>query len=226
MGLLAAGGYRYYGETGGFLEIQVSLCPQVLRQEDVCSVSFSAMDWNKCVRSFLYEWCNVLMMKMMIMMFMPTLIIIKATLFDKARKKETEIVIDTEYTMITTKLEIILVFGVFCPLLYPLIIVSLNSFIFFYLFALKTLKWRISFTNYQRGIKSFPFHFLLFGVLCQQMLTFTFIASIEGEHSGIDQAMSWTLLAVYIIMDLVAFYRYRSMKRKDNDQMQYVALNL
>ena len=79
--------------------------------------------------------------------------------------------------MIVTKLEMILFFGIFCPLLYPLIIVSLNSFLYFYQYTINKLKWKIIFTNYHNGIKSFPFNYLFFGIICQQILSVLFLKS-------------------------------------------------
>merc|ERR1712154_221964 len=116
-------------------------------------------------------------------MVMPTGIILKKTIWDrKLRGKDRKIVIDSEYTMITTKLEVIFVFGVFCPLLYPLIICSLNSCILFYHFAAKTLGWNIVFKHYHHGIRTFPFHFLIFGILCQQFLTILFLMSMDSQE--------------------------------------------
>ena len=183
----------------------------VLDHDDVCS-PFSDMDWNECIRSFLFEWCNVLMMKMVIMMFMPILIIVKETLCRKYHGKESCIVIDSEYTMLTTKLEIIFVFGIFCPLLYPLIIASMNSFIFFYIFAAKHLGWNISFKNFDRGLQSFPFHFLIFGILCQQLLSILFMIFRRNQFRAwgwFDDALSWILMICYILMDILAVYWYR-----------------
>ena len=191
----------------------------ILKHDDVCSVSLSNVDWNKCSRSFLDQWCSVLMVKMLIMMFMPIAIVLKQTLDRKLRGKRTEIVIDSEYTMLTTKLELIFVFGPFCPLLYPLVIASMNSFIFFYLFAAKRLKWNIRFENHDHGLRSFPFHFLCFGIVFEQMLSFLFMATSD-QHRGwgiMNDAISWSLLAVYAVMDVVAFWRYRG-KQRDRGQ--------
>ena len=118
--------------------------------------------------------------------------------------------------MLTTKLEIIFVFGVFNPLLYPIIIASLNSFIFFYDFAAKTLRWNIRFQNYQHGLQSFPFHFLVFGILCQQFLSFLFV-KMSDQHRGwtlMNDGISWILLAVYIVLDGVALWMYQCKGRQ------------
>ena len=116
-----------------------------------------------------------------------------------------EIEIDGEYTMITTKLEIILSFGIFCPLLYPVIIVSLNSFIYFYQFVVDRLKWKVVFLNYSDKQKSFPFHFLIFGILIQQILTFLFMISIQNDIE--TQILGYIVIVIYLGIDVLAFYR-------------------
>ena len=195
-----------------YMMFMVSPNEQVLHHEAVCStLSFAEMDLNKCIRSFLYQWCNVLMVKMLIMMFMPILIMIRETVSHRVWGKKRKIEIDSEYTMITTKLEIIFVFGVFCPLLYPLILVSMNSFIFFYVLAAKKLKWNMTFLNHEHGLESFPFPFLIFGILCEQVLTLLFMAS-DGGYVGwewLNQAISWTVLVIYFVIDVCALYLHR-----------------
>ena len=149
------------------------------------------------------------------MMVMPICIIIKKTLWDrKLRGKYRKIVIDSEYTMITTKLEVIFVFTVFCPLLYPLIIMSLNSCILFYLFAAKKLKWNITFKHYDDGIRTFPFHFLIFGILCEQFLTFLFLKSsdVQGGSELMNDVVPWAVMGCYILLDICTIYEYRIRK--------------
>ena len=199
----------------GYLELTV------LHHEDVCQpLSLPHLNWNKCIRSFLYHWCNVLMVKMIIMMFMPIVIIFKKTLCRKVRGKHRRIEIDSEYAMLTTKLEIILIFGVFCPLLYPVIVAALNSFIYFYVCAKKTLKYDITFKNCERGLNSFPFHFLIFGIICEQILTVVFMKTGDGYKGfeWIDDAITWALLGSYLVMDILAvcLYRKRLSRTKAN----------
>ena len=137
---------------------------------------------------------------------MPIFIIIFQTIKRKIMKYEySEIEIDGEYTMITTKLEIILSFGIFCPLLYPVIIVSLNSFIYFYQFVVDKLKWKVVFLNYSNGQRSFPFNFLIFGILIQQILTFLFMISIQNDVE--TQILGYIVVAIYLVIDAGAFYR-------------------
>ena len=125
--------------------------------------------------------------------------------------------VDSEYTMITTKLEVIFVFAVFCPLLYPLIIMSLNSCILFYLFAAKKLKWNITFKHYDDGIRTFPFHFLIFGILCEQFLTILFLKSsddLEGWEL-VSELVTWSVMGCYFVLDVLAVFLYRNKKKSE-----------
>lgn len=94
----------------------------VLTHSDVCSFKlFDKMNWNKCIRTILYKWCNILVLKIIILFFMPLFIVIKKTLKYNcfySHEKDITLSIDSELTMVTTNLEIILVFCIFCPLLY------------------------------------------------------------------------------------------------------------
>ena len=179
----------------------------VSTKESVCSiVSYPNIKWNKCLRTFLFKWCNVLMIKMIIMFFMPLVIVLIKTIKDKiSDTSQHKIVIDSEFSMIVTKMEYVLAFGVFVPLIYPVIIISLNSFIVFYQYALNTLKWDLVFTNYERGRRSFPFRFLAFGIMMQQILTIGLMMSVHT--AGHTKAIPFTLLFAFICMDVRATYK-------------------
>ena len=172
----------------------------------MCDFSWTDIYWNKCLRTFLFKWSKLLMLKMIIMFFMPMFIITFQTLKRRITKgTHTQIYIDGEYTMITSKLELILAFGAFCPLLLPVIIVSLNSFIYFYQLALNKLHWKITFTHYSNGPRSFPFQFLFFGVLTQQTLSFLFMVSQDYDSQMV--VLAWILLTIYVVIDGTMMYR-------------------
>ena len=62
----------------GFQNISVilELPISVLTPNQVCkTLSFYEISWNRCLRSFLFKWCHVLMVKMIIMCGMPLFII-------------------------------------------------------------------------------------------------------------------------------------------------------
>merc|ERR1712228_276319 len=117
----------------------------------------------------------------------------------------TKIVIDSEFSMIVTKMEYVLAFGIFCPLIYPVIIVSLNSFIMFYQYALRTLKWDLVFTNYERDRRSFPFRFLAFGIIMQQLLTIGLMMSVHNEKG--TEIIPFVLLCAFVLMDVRAIFK-------------------
>merc|ERR1712154_697691 len=104
--------------------------------------------------------------------------------------------------------------GVFCPVLYPLIICSINSCILFYHFAAKTLGWNIVFKHYHYGIRTFPFHFLIFGILCEQCLTILFLMSSDSQADWeqTSEVVTWSVLGCYIVSDIFGVYIYRKRK--------------
>eukprot|EP01083_Nonionella_stella_P106336 306667_1 len=85
----------------------------VLSSTQICkSLSLTEIDFNKCLRSFLFSWSHVLVVKMITMVFMPILILYKRKIMPYlkhkckrhvAHKKNTN-EIDREYAMITVKL--------------------------------------------------------------------------------------------------------------------------
>eukprot|EP01084_Bolivina_argentea_P054742 100382_1 len=187
----------------------------VLRASDVCSVvSFNDISWNKCIRSFLNKWCNILMIKMIIMFFMPIFILLWKTIKSKVCKNETSttIKIDSEYSMVATKLEMIFSFGLFCPLLLPIIIISLNSFIFFYQTTIHRLNWKINFFNHSQGIQSFPFSYLWFGIFIEQFLSFLFLQTADIYQNDYYKFLPWTVLSGYMCIDI--FFIHRCFKTK------------
>ena len=116
-------------------------------------------------------------------------------------KKGDYVAIDSEYAMILSKLEIIFCFAIFCPLLYPITLIALNLCILFYRYTIEKLKWKIRF-KWQLQIKSFPFYFLFFGVIIQQLLTVSFFYfSVE------EIILPWILLGIYGICDLLFIFR-------------------
>eukprot|EP01084_Bolivina_argentea_P259669 438219_1 len=68
--------------TFGFSPMEL----KILTHEQVCS-PFSDVNWNKCLRSFLFKWCNVLMLKMIIMFFMPVFIMISKIIKTKCKNR-------------------------------------------------------------------------------------------------------------------------------------------
>eukprot|EP01084_Bolivina_argentea_P044024 81054_1 len=74
---------------------------EVSYHSEICSsLTFNNISWNKCIRTFLFKWCNVLIIKMIVMFFIPIWIIIyksiKIKIFSITKyKKEKEIEIDS-----------------------------------------------------------------------------------------------------------------------------------
>eukprot|EP01084_Bolivina_argentea_P180416 311711_1 len=79
-----------------------SLPLQILSEKEVCDTisidDFTQRTMNRCIRSFLFEWCNVLMIKMIIMCFMPVFILCYKSIKRKLLKQQrsNQISIDSE----------------------------------------------------------------------------------------------------------------------------------
>eukprot|EP01084_Bolivina_argentea_P200703 343175_1 len=127
----------------------------VLSHSDVCDPnSFTTIKWNRCVRTFFYTWTEVILNKMFVMIFMPFAIIFYKTVLQKIknyyykRNKKVDIKVDCEYTMIITKMETMISFSLFCPLLIPVTIMALLSCQMFYTYVLSKLNWNLKFSYY------------------------------------------------------------------------------
>ena len=198
-----------------FPEIELNL----LNSNQVCEQSLmNGINWNRCIRSFLYKWCNLLMIKMIIMCIMPLFVVfyknLKAYLLSKyhGNDKKITIKIDCEYAMITSKLEIIFIFAIFCPLLYPITLIAMSIWMKFYQYVINKLKWKTNFKfiyNHIMLLKSFPFYFLIFGLIVQQSLSVVFI-----RFSMNNVILSLIMLIIYIIIDLILIFKLYIQNRK------------
>ena len=152
------------------------------------------------------------MIKMIVMCIMPFFILIWKRMknwmqikwYNPTEDKKIEIEIDREYCMILSKLEIVFIFTIFCPLLYPVTLIAISVWIIFYENVIVKLKWKIRFKYvYQRRTaETFPFGFLMFGVLVQQALTLVLICF---SMNSIIMALVMTTL--YMTIDLSLIFR-------------------
>ena len=156
------------------------------------------------------------MMKMVIMSFLPISVYLfheikKCMLSRSASKaKDGRTRIDRAYSMMVTNLEIMVSFCLFCPLLYPIILVAINSWILFYKFAIDSLGWKVKFT-WHGDMNSFPFHFLIFGLIIHQLLATLFL--LFGVQ---NLGLSYGLLAVYALSDLYLLFQVTYGHKKGN----------
>eukprot|EP01084_Bolivina_argentea_P184452 318112_1 len=101
---------------------------------------------------------------------MPFFIFVYKNVKLKLTKNYQQIKIDSEYAMITTKLELILLFGVISPFVIPLVMFTLKLNYIFYSIMIYKYKWKINFRYNYLSIS-----FLFFSLFIQHLFSFGFI---------------------------------------------------
>eukprot|EP01084_Bolivina_argentea_P151415 264273_1 len=189
----------------------------VLTQNDVCNPKgINEIQFDKCIRSFFYQWSYVVMVKVIIMIFMPMFVIlsrwIRRRTLGKCIKKWSinKTAIDSEYCMIVTNLETVIIFSFICPLIVPVTFIAIQSNKYFYNIMINKLEWPLkSYSDY----KSFPVQFLVIGIFIEQFLSFVFF------HQAIHKdVITYLLLSFLIIIDMVFVFLY-IFKIKQNGQV-------
>eukprot|EP01083_Nonionella_stella_P003977 11446_1 len=203
----------------------------LLKSDDICGTfSVWKINWNKCLRQFSSTWIIILIQKVIIMHFMPIFVIGFKLLrwrIRKALKMATAIIIiDKEYAMILSKLEIMIVYAWIFPLLIPLTITSITFNILFYEFIISEkgkelcgVEWILKPNN---QVLNFPLNvnLLWISVLFAQLLVAVFASVIfDSSHSTI---LCFFLIVMWIIMDLI--YGVWQQNRKDTKRFGYIAM--
>ena len=204
----------------------VGVNEKLLSYNDICGiVSPFSSDFtiNKCFRSFWFKWSNILITKMIIMVFMPLIIIIlkqiKHKILNKlcTENKSLVLIIDYEYFMIINKLEIIICFGIICPLLIPIILLTIYLIPYYYYIMINKLQYKIKFKycNYRNNFK-IPIGFLWISIITQQIFSILFIQySIHFKHyTNINSYISIIISIIMIILDIYGIwfsYKKRSL---------------
>ena len=173
----------------------------LLTADQVCSPK-APSSWNvsKCLREFWFLWTNILFELLMIMLFMPILIVLSKWMVHKIHKNKNykHLSIDSEYIMITTKLEICIIFGLVCPLIIPLAVFALKWNEIFYALMIKkfNLLWPIKFSNNN----NIPVIYLYFSLLVQHLFSFLFIFyyryQTEAHHGKVASILFLAALAI------------------------------
>eukprot|EP01084_Bolivina_argentea_P015115 28269_1 len=146
----------------------------LLRSDDICGLS-NNINISKCIRKFYDVWIPVLIRSILYTIFTPILIIIYKTIKNKIfsqRLNENHLYlsVDSEYIMISTKLEMCLIFSVMCPLMIPLVVCLLKWNEIIYYFMIVKLNWKLTFSPYKIQLK-----FLYFGLILQNVFSFLFL---------------------------------------------------
>ena len=122
----------------------------ILSPDEICHFRYDQILSEQCLRSFNLIWCNnILIKKMLFMVFLSFFVVIKKIVVNKCKdkccKKDEDIVykIDSEYSMVISKLEIIIIFGLISPFLIPLGLLSIYIDVFVYNYMVNNYGWLI-----------------------------------------------------------------------------------
>eukprot|EP01083_Nonionella_stella_P030809 84395_1 len=187
-----------------------------LTAHSVCDpIPFQDVKWDKCIRSFSTKWSFVIIQKLFYMILMPVLMIgfkplqhklyAKYQMFKNHRVKQENICFDMEYTMILTKCESMIIFGVISPFIIPLTICSVNSNYFIYRNRIEKKNWRIK--QCDKNIL-FPIYFLWIGVFISQFFVCCFV------YECLDNVEAFgALIGVLVVIDVMFIGNYMRYKR-------------
>ena len=123
----------------------------LLTPDQICGFKYNQILSEQCLRSFNLIWCNnILIKKMIFMVFLSFFVVIKRIIIKKCKdkcckKRNDNIVykIDSEYSMVISKLEIIIIFGLISPFLIPLGLLSIYIDVFVYNYMVNNYGWLI-----------------------------------------------------------------------------------
>eukprot|EP01084_Bolivina_argentea_P157147 273856_1 len=195
----------------------------LLTAEEVCKTDLTSINVSKCFREFYSLWTNILFESMTIMFFMPMLIIILKLLKHKLlRPNYKYLSIDSEYLMITSKLEICFIFGLVCPLLLPLSFCALKWNEIFYKLLINKFKirWTIRFA-YNNNI---PVVYLYFSLMVLHLFSFIFMFYYESFEfkSNMVLCIVFCLSLALIYWIIFCYGRYRD----NRSQQRKSAINI
>eukprot|EP01084_Bolivina_argentea_P110405 197154_1 len=127
-----------------------SLNPSLIlsTSNEICG--FQPIIWNKCVRQFLNSWSQIIVKKLLLMVIMPFIITAYKILykdfllkFCKNSRGSKHIKIDMEYSMIATKIELMIIFSFVTPIVVPITLLSINTNLFIFKYLVKYKKWDV-----------------------------------------------------------------------------------
>ena len=107
--------------------------------------------------------------------------------------------LESEYTQLASKLELVILFALFYPLLIPIMAVALFVNARVYTYAVMHKHWKVHY-HYR-----FAFHVLLVSIVAEQALLLCFVWHLF--HS----ALIWVLLCAFACMDVLFVLRHRIM---------------
>ena len=137
--------------------------------DDMCNTRSNSV--NLCLREFFDTWGDIILSKAVLLIFMPFVIVCLKTLVKKMWRQQTKIKTDSEYTMLASKCEIIIIFACVYPILIPICGVGILCNVYTFDFALSRLKWSLVHSP-------FSFDVLFYSVLCEEVVLVCFMWSL------------------------------------------------
>ena len=134
------------------------------------------------------------------MVFMPFVLVAYKLAKKRMSVTRQRLKIDSEYTMIASKVEVMMVFSFACPLLVPLCVLSIYSNLFVYNYLGTNLKWEI-YPLHSASSIAIPVQLLLLGVLVSELFVtcFAYAALQQQRLLWVALLASFTAIDVYFI---------------------------
>eukprot|EP01083_Nonionella_stella_P094359 264682_1 len=197
----------------------------LLKHDDICSVkSANHINWDKCYRSFIYHWSQVIITKLCILVFMPILYILKVFLmrfilstncYDKLDHEnncfwkyflnDNSIKIKHEYCMILNLFELVIAYSFQSPFILPIALFVIKVNQVFYKFMYYRLKWRFL----TRHTYQFPVYLLVIGHIIGQGTNATFfIFCIANIY------ISCCIIIIFMAINIAFVACYYQQKKK------------
>ena len=187
---------------------------QVLSSESICPPpTVLGMNPNRCIRSFLYHWSFVVMMKLIFSIFGSIFGVILRLIRKQCYPAKNELYIEGYYTSMVTNLIVSIMFLFANPLILPLNIMQISTRKFAYKICMKNFGMKLSTINKKdipiHKMKHYlPVYFLWFGIALGQALVALFLMFCVNH-----QLLLIIFGAGCVIIDLYCFVRIRINKR-------------
>ena len=219
-------GLNLYDEIYSYDDKRILHVPiniNIIDKKDVCD--FKMNNWDQCIRSFMYNWSDVITWKLIWTIFIPFLVVLEKKIKQYIVKKcnclkrfiDTKIKIESEYCMLISKIEIIIAYSFQTPLILPIGIISIYLNKLCYGFILNKLKWELK--SYFNMHISFPVIFLSVGIILGQISNVGFFIACVKE-----KAVSYCLLS-FLLIDVFFLKQYKK-KQKNIENESSSSLNI
>eukprot|EP01084_Bolivina_argentea_P089054 160765_1 len=137
------------------------LTVQSMKHSNICQLrTFNNKNFRmeKCIRQYFFEWSNVMVNKLILYIFLPFVSlfgkILKKWFYSKVLKKNKRISVDvdSQFSMVTTLLEILVIYSIIVPSIAALTLFILLSNMIYYNIVNRRLEYKIVFGYNQNGL--------------------------------------------------------------------------